>query len=196
MPIYTTPERLILIDIDRSTENDPDLISELQVQFNPAEFTRSINAVYHEHEVLGQSFAPQEYLRTANQEINFSVRFIVDAFNTPAAPNRSATENGRRALERLQIAERFIESFMYPPRASSFLSNSPSRMLVLWPNTMSLRCRLHSATFKHDAFNSAGHTTGMTINLTLKEAAVRRITKSRVLTDGLFRASRGADQKG
>lgn len=178
---YTAPEKLTLVDLDRSTENDQGFISQLEVQFNPAEFTRSIQAVYHEHEVLGQSFAPQEYLRTGNQEINLSLRYAVD-------------EQGD--LEELDQAQRFIESFLYPPRAESFLSNAPSRMLVIWPNTLSLRCRVHSVTFKHDMFNREGYTCGLTIDLTLKEASVRRITKGRVQTDGAFRGARGADQKG
>lgn len=182
MPLYNAPERLVIVDIDRTSENDQGTIDQIEVQFNPSEFTRTIQAIYHEHEVLGQSFAPQEYLRTSNQQIQISLDYLVDV---------SFDE-----VDQLVTAQNFIESFLYPPQAESFLSNSPSRMLLLWPNSFSLRCRLHTATFKHHLFAQNGGTAGLKIDMTLKEASVRRITKGRVQTQGPFRAGVGADQKG
>ena len=174
--IQTTPVKMTIIDIDDPGKQDDGSLDRITVQFNPQSFSRSIKAVYVEHEVLGGSFAPQEYVRTENQLINISLQY-------------EAQISGQ--LDQLEQAERFIESFMYPPQATSFVTNAPDRMLLVWPNTLSLRCRLHTVVFNHNRFNRLGNTVGMKIDMTLKEVSVSRITKGLVQRLGALRSSTG-----
>lgn len=174
--IKANPVKLTIIDIDDPGKRDDGSIDQITVQFNPQSFRRSIKAVYVEHAVLGGSFAPQEYVRTENQLINISLQY-------------EAQISGQ--LNELEKAERFIESFMYPPQANSFVTNAPDRILMVWPNTLSLRCRLHKVDFLHNRFNVAGNTVGMKIDMVLKEVSVSRITKGLVQRLGALRSPTG-----
>lgn len=174
--IKSNPVKLTLIDIDDPGKANDGSIDQITVQFNPQAFRRSIKAVYVEHAVLGGSFAPQEYVRTENQLINISLQY-------------EAQIAGQ--LNELEQAERFIESFMYPPQATSFVTNAPDRILMVWPKTLSLRCRLHKVTFLHNRFNVAGNTVGMKIDMVLKEVSVSRITKGLVQRLGALRSTTG-----
>lgn len=174
-------QKLTIVDIDYSSQQDGTFLDSLEVQFNPTDFTRSIAANYKEHEILGQSFKPQEWTFTNNQEINMSIYLEANDQETQAG---------------LELAQNFIESFLYPPKTDNFVVNSPSRMLIIWPNTMTLRCRLHKAIFNHLRFNRELQTISQRIDLQLREAAVRRITKRQVQLYGPRRGQKGADQSG
>lgn len=179
--LQVKPEKLLIVDIDRDTEEDRGDIGQIEAQYNPTSFDRSIEAIYEEHAVLGQSHAPHEWLRTSNQLINLSLVYH---------------SHTRSELDDAEKAVRFIESFLYPPETDNFLQNAPSRMLVVWPQTMSLRCRLHKMKVSHTQFNKNGSTVSMRIDMSLKEASVRRITKGLVQTLGIIRASKGTTPGG
>lgn len=181
MALTEAPARLTIIDVDRDPVEDLVGLGQIEVLFNPESFSRQITVAYKEHQILGGSFAPQEYLRTDNQIIDITVQYLTDSLE---------------AYLDLERAAKFIESFAYPSQVDSYLSNAPSTMLIIWPNTMSLRCKLHTVKFTHNLFASTGQTVGMSIAMKLKEVSVRRITKSSVRRFGAFRSGEGASEQG
>jgi hypothetical protein len=165
MPTSETPERMTITDLQADES--------ITVQFNPKELKRKLAANYAMKEVLGNSHQEHEYLNTVTQELTF------DLFSLVETPEQ---------LAQSEDAMKFLESLLYAPaNPDSIASGAPPRVLIVWPNTLSLTCRLGAIEFTHQRFNRHGHTTQWTARTTWTQALLRRITKQDVRTHGARR---------
>lgn len=170
MPESRTPERMTVTDLD--SDEEP-----MVVMFNPTEIRRKIAVNYARKGVLGNSHMEHEYLQTANQSLTFSLFWLVES---------------ERDLDHAEDAMKFIESLCYAPNDPQSLARaSPPRVLIVWPRTLSMTCRLINVEFNHQRFNIFGNTVQYTARCTWDEAAIRRITKQDVRDQGALRTPRG-----
>lgn len=163
MPNSEVPDRLTLQALD--AEYTPDKIT---VQFNPNELNRAIAVKYQNREILGLSHEPHEYLGTANQVITFSLFYNVET---------------RVQLTQAKEAMQFLEALAYGPAgADGITTAAPSRVLIVWPNTLSIVARLTAVAFKHERFNRQGDTIQFSAACTFEESRVKRLTAQDVIT--------------
>lgn len=149
------------------------------MQFNPTDFQREISVAWHEHQILGQSYRPLDYLATENAKISFDLFF------------RAETAKQQSDCE---IYTKFLESLCYPPgEADGLAKRRPPRILVVWPNTMALTAVVASLGFVHEMFDLSGRTIQWRVKVSLVEARRSRLTQEFVRDNGAFRAT---DQEG
>jgi hypothetical protein len=157
--------RLVLIRVETGEE--------LPAQFNPASFDEVIEVAYARHEVPGLSYRPLHYRGTANTTLALELYF-------------SALERGAPDLG---DAKRFLQALCYPRQtAEEFGASAPPRVLVVWPNVLSLRCVVTGATFSHEQFNAEGAVTALRAKLTLEEVLPERLMAADVLRFGSRRS--------
>jgi hypothetical protein len=155
------------IDGDPLTAIEGDPSSEsITLQFNPNALQRAISVRYQNRQILGLSHSPHEYLGTDNAAISFSVFYNVET---------------RAQLAESDRAMRFLESLAYGPEApGGILTAAPTRVLLLWPKTMSIVARLMSVTFQHERWNVFGNTTQWSAACSFEEARITRLTSKDV----------------
>lgn len=164
MPTAEIPEKLVLraIDVDPDGDSQP----AITVQFNPNVLNRAIQVSYQKREILGLSYQPHEYLSTENQVITFAVFYNAET---------------QDQLKASQTAMRFLESLAYGPAApGGILSAAPSRVLIVWPRTLSITARLTAVTFKHERWNKYGDTIQWSAACTFEASNISRITSDNV----------------
>lgn len=155
MPTSEAPDRLTMMYLYNPGRS-------IQVQFNPNVLNRSINVAYAKRKVLGLSHEPHEYLNTANQKLSFALFYNV--------------ETAEDLLDS-KAALLFLESLAYGPDSPSGIqAAAPSRVAIMWPNTITLIGRMISVAFKHERFNRFGDTIQWSAACVFEAASVRRIT--------------------
>lgn len=161
------PRRLYFVNLQTGEE--------VSARFNPTAFTRTIQVLWKEHEVLGQSHRPMDYLGTGNMSVPLELYF------------RAESLSEQQDLEN-RIA--FLESLCYAPeQADSIAGRRPPRVLVVWPNTMSFTAVITSFACAHQMFDNTGRTIQWTVSIILSEARRNRLTQQQVRTRGSFRAN-------
>jgi len=169
MPSSETPERMTITDL-QSDES-------ITVQFNPKELKRKLGANYAMKEVLGNSHQEHEYLNTVTQDLSFDLFSLVET---------------QEQLGHSEETMKFLESLLYAPaNPDSIASGAPPRVLLLWPNTMSITCRLDELAFTHQRFNRHGYTTQWTARTAWTQALLRRLSKEDVRAQGARRSPNG-----
>lgn len=180
MPNSESPQRMIIRALDVPATDGEGGAEAITLQFNPNALRRAIAVRYQNREILGLSHQPHEYLGTDNAAISFSVFYNVETIS-------DLTESDK--------AIRFLESLAYGPEApGGILTAAPSRVLLLWPKTMSIIARLTSIEFAHERWNASGNTIQWSASCTFEEARITRLTSRDVRILGAQRvpASVGA----
>ena len=150
----------------------------IEVMFNPRELKRKIAPNYARQEVLGNTHAEHEYLSTGNQDIDFDLFYNVESIDD---------------LQQSINAMNFLESLVYAPEdPESLVEAAPPRVLLVWPNTLSMTTRLMSVEFNHQRFNRFGYTIQWTAKCTWEETRVTRLNKADVRAFGSLRAEASA----
>lgn len=164
-----TPERMTLTDLDTDET--------VEVMFNPSEIKRKVSVNYARKEVLGNSHNEHEYLYTGNQGLSFDLFYLAE---TPVE------------LAKAEDAMRFLESLCYATEnPESIAAAAPPRVLIVWPRTLTLTCRVVDVEFSHQRFNRYGNTVQWTAKITLDESRLRRLTKQDVRQQGALRTPQG-----
>ena len=157
MPTSEAPNRLTLTYFKNPGRS-------IEVQFNPNILNRSINVAYAKRKVLGLSHRPHEYLGTENQKISFALFYNVETADDLLASKEALL---------------FLESLAYGPDAPSGITPAaPSRVVITWPNTLTIIGRMISVAFKHERFNRFGDTIQWSAACVFEAASVRRITNN------------------
>ncbi len=150
----------------------------LASQFLPAEFETTLEVEYVKLKVPGLSHAPQQYVQTGNQ--GFDLELV---YRTREADD----------AEWIAQARNFCQSLCYPRAgADSIITGAPSRVLVVWPNFLSLTCIVTKVQEKHSAFSREGFPVRSVFRLTLEEIRDVRLTAEDVDLLGLQRGSGSA----
>jgi hypothetical protein len=150
----------------------------VEVQFNPHEFTRSVAVNWKHFTVPGLSHEPMHYIQTKNDKFGFKVTFI-------AHPDK-----GKKERDIIHEKLRFFQSLCYPKRGATNITDAgPPRVLVVWPNFLSMTCVIIKLKEHYKRFNQDG--VPIIIELDLEVQSIRdvRLTSDQVLQQGLKRDS-------
>lgn len=154
----------------------------LQVQFNPAEFSEELEAVYARLTIVGQSHQQMQFTNTGN------LKFSMDlAYTAMAGPD---------AQQRLLAARRFLHSVHYPRKASTVAAGGAPRVLFIWPGVISLTSVLTGLKGKFTRFNSQNQPVQYTASITIEEIRDVRILADEVATLGTTRSGVGKTDLG
>jgi hypothetical protein len=113
-------------------------------QFNPVEFTEALRVNYTKLGLLGRSYRPLQYQNTDNHGIKFELGLRV-------------FKRGENQKLRIYQFRNFLLSLCYPRRgAADVVGGAPPRVLLVWPQMVSLTCRIMSVEGTHSFFGSSG----------------------------------------
>lgn len=144
-------------------------------QFNPEELEESISVNWTRITIPGMSHQVLQYSNTNNVE--FSMDFYSTAFTEP---------------NRIKIVDfrNFLESLCYASdQASSIGGGAPPRLLVVWPNVLSMTAVIDSIDFKYKMFDADLNLKRMVASVKFIEIRDTRITSEEVRLNGSRRAT-------
>lgn len=181
----------------------------ISAQFNPTEIEESLEVVYRNIAIQGESHEPLEYDRTRNLEIGFTLAFDADSGNdilldgsgvfgaeianlpqrTPRTFARGQASPIPR-LNRASLVRKFLFACCYPMRNTGTIrSAAPSRILVVWPGFMSVSARLTKVVNTNRQFESVdiGRPVLFSMDLSFEVDSPRRIYYEDVVSYGTER---------
>lgn len=160
-----TPARLTLTDLNSGVT--------VEAQFNPSQLIERLGANWESMEVPGLSHKPLHFMNTNNEQQVMTLWF------------RAIT---RTEMAQLHEARRFLKSLVFPSAGADDLqSGSPPRVLVVWPQMLSMVMILRTVTLTHTLFNQRARSTQFTADLEWEEIRDWRITSEDVWEDNQFR---------
>ena len=146
---------------------------ERQVQFNPTEFTRSLEVEYARQTIPGLSHKVLQYVSTNNTKFELELFFDADTRD--------------QILQNL-ATRRFVESLCYPRGVNSIVNGGPPRVLFVWPTFISLTTVLTNVTETYTKFAPDGTPIGFTLGIALEEVRDVRLLSDDVIMQGLERS--------
>lgn len=149
---------------------------ELEVLYNPTDVARELSVEYARRVVPGMSHEPLQYSHTKNETYSFLLYCV---------------GLGRDGQEAIADFDRFLSSLCVPSStAQDVITGGPADLLIVWPEFLSLRCRVTGLRFKYTSFATDGAPTRFSAEVTLEEYRTGRLTSEDVRRNGLRRASR------
>jgi hypothetical protein len=147
----------------------------------PEKFKESVKALYNRQNILGMSHQNMQYSHTENHSFD-GLTFVFRA-------------NNIQEINYIHEGRKFLLSLMYPYSGGmSVREGAPSRVLLLWPNVISMTCVIEQVEITHKEFNSSGKTTLFEANLKLTEIRDTRLLAEDVRFEGTQRAGNIAQQ--
>ena len=172
----TSPPKVTLFDMSRPGEAD----SSLELQFNPTEYRRKIQANYSRLEPIGMPHTVLQYKNTPNQVVTMNMFFMV---------------RGKDTANICAKALAWMESLMYARRrATTIQGGSPPDVLLVWPGDLTMRVKVMNVSETASRF--ARTTTGtsqMTLAVTFEEVRTSRWTLEQARRYGGLRTSPPVD---
>lgn len=161
------PPRLHFVNLETGEEMD--------AQFNPTEFEKTIPVNVQRREVPGLSHQPIQFASTGNMTIPIELYLCV--------------ETRAELLYSVQV-ERFFESLCYPSAgAGDVATGGLPRLLVVWPQNFAFVAMLTSGLrVRTTRFNVFGNGTEKTLSFVCEEARDYRLTSEDVRSNGANRA--------
>lgn len=148
-----------------------------EVQFNPTDLEEAISVEWARLKVPGLSHEILQYDHTGNLKIG------------PIVLTFDALGEGW-SVDRLDDMRRFFHSVCYSKKgAQSVREGEATRVLLFWPNFMSLTCVLTSLKIKHTRFNVQSRPTYYTATVALEEIRDVRLFSEDVRTSGTVRSA-------
>lgn len=160
----------------------------LFVQFNPKQLKRQVKVNYARKRVLGQSHESLQYTGTGNS--GFVLDLFYDALDTAAPSANPFGVTVSSAFELAQEARKFLEALCYPESLEGEILHEPPDVLVVWPKTMSLVCKVISFEVTDERFNDEGAPIQFTVKMGFVESRNFRLNYSDVRSLGAFRSKR------
>lgn len=147
----------------------------LEIQFNPTQFKERLSVAYGRPQIIGQSHQEMQYLGTTNIVVPMQFFFL-----------SRDPETHKLGLS----SKNFLYSLCYPVKtAESIVSGAPPRVLVVWPNTLSLTCKITQLEINNQRFNIHGEVTQFTANCTFEEIRELRWTSEDARALGVRRTA-------
>ena len=161
--------------------------------FNPTQFTETVSVNWNRQSVLGLSHQPLQYGFTGNHI------FSLDLFNRAGGPTSNLlnpfTEDAvrdktpTRNLQDIAAVKKFLLALAYPIQATNVGGGGPPRVLVVWPNHLSLVCIVTGIQFASTRFNKQGHAVEYVATVGFEEIRDKRINSSQIRNLGTFRGT-------
>ncbi len=149
---------------------------EIPVQFNPTEFSKTLEVEYARQTVPGLSHKVLQYVGTSNTQIELELYFIADSVEQMKANIKTRSA---------------IEALCYPRSATSVADGGPPRVLFVWPRFATMTMVITGMTDTFTLFERYGRPREMTISLALEEVRNMRLLSSDVAEHGLERSHSG-----
>lgn len=150
----------------------------LEAHLNPESLAESIGVNWEDLDVLGLSHKVLNYANTDNLKIELELFFRV-------------YHNGQNRLAQMDDAKRFLYALTVPSQgAGDVRGGAPPRVLVVWPETLSLACVVEGIDFNSTHFGLGGHVYHSSAKLKFKEIRDGRLTSEDVRARGLRRGTR------
>lgn len=142
----------------------------VEAQFNPAAFTEALQVSYARQSVVGLSHQVLQYSNTGNVGIPLTLFF--DALQEDYTPGF------------IESAKSFLQHLCYPRRGGG----GPPRVLLVWPNVLSLVTVITGLALNHTRFNINGAVTTLEARVTLEEIRDVKLFSEDALVVGSFRS--------
>ncbi len=144
----------------------------LEAQLQPEELEAAIAVGYNELAILGYSHKPLQFMQTENLEIPVELRFyrLWKSFD-------------------LKRATRFLMALAHPMRSDSVEGGGTPDVLLVWPNFLSVRCRVREVRLKATRFERTGEPIFAVFRLKLHRVSDTRILSEDIGLTGLEVAS-------
>jgi hypothetical protein len=173
------PAKMEIWDLSRwqAGADDEGLPMALQVHFNPKELRESLKVVWNEINIPGLSHSRLTYARTEN--VGYKFDLVFDALQIAGGSKQCRGYEGDFGISR---ARSFLQSLCFPrDGGDSILDGAPPRVLLFWPNFLSLQCVAGSQDFAYTHFFADGSPRRFTCSMELKEIRDVRLTSTSVL---------------
>ncbi len=149
----------------------------LEAQFNPTNLDESITVDWARLKPPGLSHEVLQYDHTENYKPG-PLELVFDALGEGWS------------VDRIGEARKFLLSVCYSKSgAQSVREGEATRVLLFWPNLMSLTCVLTSLKIKHSRFNLAGQPTYFVATVALEEIRDARLFSEDVRNSGTVRSA-------
>lgn len=148
---------------------------EQTAQFNPQQLEEEVIPSWNEQKVLGLSHTISQYIHTGNHKLKFKLQF-------------SRWDFGENRELDILFARRYLLHLAYSSRGEPGIAGgSPPRFLFVWPNFLSITCKLLSLKLTHTQFTAEGVPMYFDADVSIDEARDTRLYGD----DVLFLAGRG-----
>lgn len=149
-------------------------------QFNPAEFTESINVNYAKLQVPGLSHTRKHYINT--DDVKFDLELFYHCLDG----------SGPEGLNAILEDRKFLYALTHPWRSDSIKRGGAPRVLFIWPTFISLSCVITSLSFTYTMFNKQGRPVAYKAKIGLEEIRDVFVSMEDILTLGTQRVGLGA----
>lgn len=165
--VARTPVRMTLANL-RTGETQP-------VMANPDQIELAIDVGWNELVVPGQSHEPLQFQNVKNTS------FPLDLYCS------EYMDQGK--INSLDDHSRFLQSLCYPDYdANNVLEGAPPRILVIWPNVLSMTVVIRSLAIRYTHFSiEDGHPTRFTASAKVSEIRDVRLSSADVRAQGFRR---------
>lgn len=147
-------------------------------QFNPTQWEEQVNVNWNRQSVPGLSHQPMQYGFTEN------FKFTLDLFLrgvTPGELNQDPIRDKTvKGLAGTLDFRRFLMSLVYPRTSSTIAGAGPPRVLIVWPNVLTMTCVATSYSVQHTRFNMQGTTVEYVATMAFEELRESRLTSEQV----------------
>lgn len=187
--------RLQLIKLDEPEQT-------LTVQFNPTQFQEVVQANYTELAPIGGTGKTLHF--SGNENHKFSMELFFHAnHNQPGSRNpvfdsnlipdegftnvRDVVSTIRDRSYQILDARNFLLSLVYPSRSDEIIQSAPSRVLLVWPEMVSMTVVVRRINITHELFTLHGSSRQYRANMEFEEVRDVRILQEDVLFNGTIR---------
>lgn len=149
--------------------------------FFPTTLTEQIVVSYSRLKIIGMSHTQLQYSNTENYKLPGLDFFL-----------RGTTQEEVNAIGEVRL---FLMSLAYTREgARAVRDGGPPRILFIWPQLISLTCKITNLRFQHSKFNRLGFPTVFSAKFDLEEIRNARLTSEAVRTFGTIRDPGGEGQ--
>lgn len=147
----------------------------IEVQFNPEQLEEQLGANYAKLTVPGLSHQRSHFVHTEENAYSF------DLFNHALG---SGKEMGPDFLKGIREDRRFLMALVHPWRAEGIDRGGAPKVLFIWPQLVSLPCKVLKLGFKYTLFNKQGAPVAWTCKVSLEVHRDSFVSMEDVLNDG------------
>lgn len=149
--------------------------------FNPAQLEESIGVKYNRQSVPGLSHQPLQYGNTENYKFTLALFYRAQATELTNPFTAAAIKNKRpKGLSDVLEMRKFLQSLCYPVQATTVGGGGPPRVLVVWPNILTMVCVVTGIKFVNSRFNIEGTPVEYVATVSFEEIRDDRISMDEV----------------
>lgn len=153
----------------------------IELPFVPAELNEEISVEYARQKVVGMSHSILQYSGTENHKFSGLEFAFVGTPVDEIIPTRQDISLDQR---------KFLMSLCYPSIAAQGVrTGGPPRVLFIWPQLVSMTCKLANLKIKHSKFDTRGRPMVFTATMDLEEIRDVRLTSEDVRFSGTQRSN-------